>query len=82
VGSTLFIGLTGIDPLQLTIFSMIFTALVLPVVVVPFLVVMNDPAYLRDQTNGWFSNAAVLLIVVIAFVLSATSVPLTIFSGG
>jgi Mn2+/Fe2+ NRAMP family transporter len=82
VASTLLIGLTGMDPLQLTLFSMIFTALVLPVVVVPFLAIMNDRAYLRDQTNGWFSNAAVLLIVVIAFVLSATSVPLTILSGG
>jgi hypothetical protein len=43
---------------------------------------MNDPAYLGDQTNGWFSNTAVLLIEVIAFVLSIVAVPLTILSGG
>jgi Mn2+/Fe2+ NRAMP family transporter len=82
VGSTLLIGLTGMDPLQLTIFSVVFTALVLPAVVVPFLAVMNDPAYLKDQTNHWFANVAVLLIVALAFVLSAASIPLTILSGG
>ena len=82
VGGTLLVGLSGIDPLQLTIFSMIFTALVLPLVIVPFLAVMNDPAYLRDQTNGWLSNVAVVLITALAFVLSATAIPLTILSGG
>jgi Mn2+/Fe2+ NRAMP family transporter len=82
VGSTLLIGLTGMDPLQLTIFSVVFTALVLPAVVVPFLVVMNDPTYLEDQTNGLFSNVAVLLIVLLTFVLSAVSIPLTILTGG
>lgn len=82
VGGTLLVGLSGIDPLQLTIFSMIFTALVLPLVIVPFLAVMNDPAYLRDQTNGWFSNVAVVLITALAFVLSATAIPLTLLSGG
>ncbi len=82
VGSTLLIGLTGMDPLQLTIFSVVFTALVLPAVVVPFLAVMNDPSYLEDQTNGLFSNVAVLLIVLLTFVLSAVSIPLTILTGG
>jgi Mn2+/Fe2+ NRAMP family transporter len=82
VASTLLIGLTGIDPLQLTIFSVVFTALILPVVVVPFLAVMNDPAYLEDQTNGLFSNVAVLLIILLTFVLSAVSIPLTILTGG
>jgi Mn2+/Fe2+ NRAMP family transporter len=82
VGSTLLIGLTGMDPLQLTIFSVVFTALVLPAVVVPFLAVMNDPTYLQDQTNGLFSNVAVLLIVLLTFVLSAVSIPLTILTGG
>jgi Mn2+/Fe2+ NRAMP family transporter len=82
VGSTLLIGLTGMDPLQLTIFSVVFTALVLPAVVVPFLAIMNDPAYLKEQTNGHFSNVAVLLIVLLTFVLSAVSIPLTILTGG
>jgi Mn2+/Fe2+ NRAMP family transporter len=82
VGSTLLMGLTGMDPLQLTILSVVFTALVLPAVVVPFLAVMKDPAYLKDQTNGLFSNGAVSLIVLLTFVLSAESIPVTILTGG
>lgn len=82
VGSTLLIGVSGIDPLKLTIFSMIFTALILPLIVVPFLAVMNDPAYLRDQTNHWLTNIAVLLIIVLAFILSVTALPLMVISGG
>jgi Mn2+/Fe2+ NRAMP family transporter len=82
IGSTLLMGLSGIDPVQLTVYATIFTALILPVVVVPFLAVMNDPRYLKDQTNHWFANTAVLLIIVLAFILSITSVPLTIITGG
>jgi len=82
VGGTLLVGLTGVDPLQLTIVSVVFAALILPVIVVPFLAVMNDSAYLEDKTNGTLSNAVVLVIVLLAFVLSATSIPLTVLSGG
>ena len=82
IGSTLLMGLSGIDPVQLTVYATIFTALILPVVVMPFLAVMNDPMYLKDQTNHWLANSAVLLIIVLAFILSITSIPLTIITGG
>ena len=82
VGSTLLMGLSGINPVQLTVYATIFTALVLPIVVIPFLAVMNDRMYLRDQTNHWLANTAVLLIIVLAFIISVTSVPLTIITGG
>jgi Mn2+/Fe2+ NRAMP family transporter len=70
---------TGIDPLKLTIFSMALTALALPVTVVPLLVLMNDPKYLGDRTNGWISNAAVLAVSIIACVVALVSIPLEIF---
>jgi Mn2+/Fe2+ NRAMP family transporter len=70
---------TGIDPLKLTIFSMALTALSLPVTVAPLLVLMNDPDYLGDHTNGWFGNAAVLAVSVIACVVAVLAIPLQIF---
>jgi len=70
---------TGIDPLKLTIFSMALTALSLPVTVWPLLVLMNDPLYLGDRTNGWISNAAVLAVSVIACIVALVSIPLEIF---
>ncbi len=72
----------GIDPLKLTIFSMALTAATLPVAIVPFLVLMNDEEYLEEHTNSWFSNAAVILIIGLAFVLAVVTVPLEIVGGG
>jgi Mn2+/Fe2+ NRAMP family transporter len=69
---------TGVDVLKLTIFSMALTALSLPVTVVPLLVLMNDPDYLGDRTNGWLSNAAVLAVCVVACVVALVTIPLEI----
>ncbi|MEF0942462.1 Nramp family divalent metal transporter [Rhizobium sp. BR 362] len=71
----------GIDPLKLTIFSMAITAISLPFGVVPFLILMNDPAYVGEHRNGWIGNAAVIFIVAMAFVLSIVTTPLEIFGG-
>jgi Mn2+/Fe2+ NRAMP family transporter len=68
----------GLDPLKLTIFSMALTALSLPVAVVPLLVLMNDPQYLGEHTNGWISNAAVLGISVLACIVALLAIPLQI----
>jgi Mn2+/Fe2+ NRAMP family transporter len=72
----------GIDPLKLTVFSMALTALSLPVTVVPLLVIMNDPLYLGDRTNGWISNAAVLAVSVVACVVALVAIPLQLLGGG
>ncbi|MFL6229272.1 MAG: NRAMP family divalent metal transporter [Pyrinomonadaceae bacterium] len=72
----------GIDPLKLTIFSMALTAATLPVAIVPFLFLMNDEEYVEEHTNGWISNAAVIAIISIAFVLAVVTIPLEIVGGG
>lgn len=71
----------GIDPLKITILSMVVTALVLPLIVVPFLALMNDHSYVAQHGNGRISNAVVLLVIVIAFVLALVSIPLQIVGG-
>lgn len=74
--------LIGIDPLTLTIFGMALTAATLPVSIVPFLFLMNDYSYVRIYRNGWFSNAVVIAIIGLAFVLAVVAIPLQIFGGG
>jgi Mn2+/Fe2+ NRAMP family transporter len=76
------IGLLGIDPLQLALFASTVIALFLPVSLSPFLFIMNDPAYLKDKTNGWFDNTAIILILLIAFAVAVVSIPLEIITGG
>lgn len=75
------IVLTGIDPLSVTIFSMVLTAATLPIAIVPFLFLMNDRRYVRSYRNGWLSNAVVIVIIGLAFVLAIVSIPLQIFGG-
>jgi len=70
--------LSGIDPLKLTVISMALTALSLPVTVVPLLILMNDPQYLNEHTNGWVSNVAVLAVSAIACLVALVALPLEI----
>jgi Mn2+/Fe2+ NRAMP family transporter len=71
----------GIDPLQLTLFTMALIATMLPIVVIPLLILMNDKRYLGDYRNGWISNSVVVFVIVLTFVLAIISIPLEILGG-
>jgi Mn2+/Fe2+ NRAMP family transporter len=68
--------LLGIDPIKVTIISMALTAATLPLAIVPFLFLMNDPVYLGDHKNGWVSNTVVGIVILISFVLAIIAIPL------
>ncbi len=76
------IGLLGIDPLQLALFASTVIALFLPVSLSPFLILMNDPQYLGNKMNGRFTNIAMSVILVLAFLVAIISLPLVIITGG
>jgi Mn2+/Fe2+ NRAMP family transporter len=69
-------SLGGIDPLQLTMFSMAVTVVVLPILIGPLMAVMNDKDVLASHTNGWITNVAVFAIVGLSFVLAVVAIPL------
>ena len=71
----------GIDPLQLTLFSMALTAVILPITIIPFLVLMNDEAYVGEHRNGWISNSVVIFTIGLTFVLAIVALPLEILGG-
>ena len=71
----------GIDPLQLTLFSMAITTLILPPVIIPFLVLMNDESYVGKHRNGWISNAVVIFTIALAFILAIVAIPLEFLGG-
>jgi NRAMP (natural resistance-associated macrophage protein)-like metal ion transporter len=78
--ASLFI-LLGIDPLKLTIFTMALNAAVLPVVVIPMLLLMNDRKLLGKNANGIVSNSVAAFVLVLTLVLAVVSIPLA-FVGG
>ena len=75
------IAVIGPDPLQLALLGSAFTALILPIALAPFLILMNDREYLGAKVNGKLTNVATVLIVALTFVVAAVSIPLLILSG-
>jgi Mn2+/Fe2+ NRAMP family transporter len=73
--------LTTIDPIQLTEYMLIFSAIVLPLTYVPILIIANDRGYLGDKVNGPFANALGLIYLVIIVVAAVAAVPIMIFTG-
>jgi Mn2+/Fe2+ NRAMP family transporter len=68
----------GVDPFKLTMLTMALNAMLLPVVTIPFLLLMNDRRLLREHANGVFTNVATVLIVVVSVVLFIVSIPLLV----
>jgi Mn2+/Fe2+ NRAMP family transporter len=60
---------------------MAITALVLPIVVLPFLVLMNDSHYVGEHCNGRIGNTVVFFVVIMASILALVSIPLVIVGG-
>ncbi len=71
----------GIDPLKVTMFAMAFSVVVVPGLVLPLLVIMNDADYLGPYTNGVVSNVVVFAVTVVGFILAIVAIPLQ-FMGG
>jgi len=71
----------GLDPLAVTLFSMAITTIILPVIVLPFLVLMNDEHYVGRHRNGFVGNWVVFVIIVLAAVMAVVAIPLEIAGG-
>ncbi|HEX6626775.1 MAG TPA: Nramp family divalent metal transporter [Gemmatimonadaceae bacterium] len=70
-----------VDPIKVTMVSMALTSATLPLAIVPFLFLMNDPLYLGKHRNGWISNTVVAIVILLSFVLAVISIPLQIIGG-
>jgi len=71
----------GVPPLKLTMLSMALTVLILPLVVFPFLGILNDPHYLRQHRNGRLSNLVVIAILAMGALLALVVIPLEVAGG-
>jgi Mn2+/Fe2+ NRAMP family transporter len=75
------ISLSGFDPLRLTMLSVALTVIVMPLMVLPFLVVMNDTKFVKDKTNTPVGNALLALLTVAGAVFAVVIIPLEILGG-
>jgi NRAMP (natural resistance-associated macrophage protein)-like metal ion transporter len=75
------VALVGFDPLRLTLISVALTVVVMPAVVLPFLVLMNDETYMKQHTSGAIGNALLAALTLLAGLLAVLVIPLEVFGG-
>jgi Mn2+/Fe2+ NRAMP family transporter len=76
------VGLTSVDPIKVTEYSIVFSAVALPLTYLPILVVANDPTYMGDRVNGRLANGLGSVYLVVILVAAAAAIPLMIATKG
>jgi manganese transport protein len=79
VGGTSFI-LTGIDPVMVTVVSVVLGAAAIPLTYFPVLVVANDRDYMGNRVNGRLVNAVATIFLLVMVVTSLVTLPLMFFT--
>ena len=74
------IVVTGVDPIQVTEYSVIFSVVALPLTYVPILLVANDRAYMRNYANGRLANVFGIGYLGVIVVVAIAAIPLMIAS--
>ncbi len=72
--------LTTVDPIMVTEFSVVFSALALPLTYLPILIVANDRDYMGRHHNKWLANTLGSIYLVIVLVASIAALPLMIWT--
>jgi Mn2+/Fe2+ NRAMP family transporter len=72
--------LTTVDPVKVTEYSVVFSAVALPLTYFPILIVANDRRYAGNYVNGWLSNTLGLIFLAIIAVASVAAIPLMIWT--
>jgi manganese transport protein len=74
------IVLTGVDPVMLTEYAVIFSVVALPLTYIPILLVANDQTYMGRYRNGRLANGLGLFYLVVIMVVALTAVPLMLLT--
>ena len=75
------VALLGFDPLRVTMISLALTVVIMPLVVLPFLVLMNDARYVKGHTSGPVGNGLLAVITVLAALFAIVVIPLEVMGG-
>jgi Mn2+/Fe2+ NRAMP family transporter len=70
------IGLTTVDPIKVTEYSIVFSAVALPLTYFPILIVANDRQYMGQQVNSRLTNALASVYLVVIVVAAVAAIPL------
>jgi Mn2+/Fe2+ NRAMP family transporter len=72
------VGLTAVDPIKVTEYSIVLSAAALPLTYFPIFVVANDPDYMGDKVNRGVTNVLGSIYMVLLTVVAIATIPLMI----
>jgi manganese transport protein len=72
--------MTGVDPVMLTEYAVIFSVVALPLTYLPILLVANDRAYMGTHANGRLANVLGVAYLLIILTVSLSAIPLMILT--
>jgi len=81
-GVALAIVLTGIAPLELVEWSIVFSVVVLPLTYLPLMLIGNDRKYLGEHVNGRLANGIGWSFYIVLVVAAIAALPLYFAMGG
>jgi manganese transport protein len=74
------IVMTGVDPVMLTEYAVIFSVVALPLTYIPILLVANDKSYMGRYGNGRLANVLGVFYLVVIMIVALTAVPLMLLT--
>jgi Mn2+/Fe2+ NRAMP family transporter len=74
------IVLTTINPITVTEYSIVFSAVALPLTYFPILVISNDPDYMGEKVNGRISNTLGTLFLIVILIAAVAAIPLMLLT--
>jgi manganese transport protein len=72
--------LTTVDPIKVTEYSVVFSAVALPLTYFPILVVANDTQYMGNHVNGRLGNVLGTVYLVLVTVAAVAALPLMLIT--
>jgi manganese transport protein len=70
--------MSGVDPVRLTEYAVIFSVVALPLTYLPILLVANDRSYMGRYVNGRVANTLGIAYFILILAVSLTAIPLMI----
>ena len=76
------IVLTGIDPVQIVEYAIVFSVVILPLTFLPILLAANDTDYMGPFANGWLAKSLGWIYLIIITLAAIAAIPLLIITQG
>jgi Mn2+/Fe2+ NRAMP family transporter len=74
--------LTGVDPISVVEYSIVFSVVILPLTYFPVMLIAGDKEVMGENANGWLANALGWFYLVVITLAALLAVPLLVITHG